>query len=307
MSNLLSKLAKASTVKHASVLSDSKFFGSKTETTTDLPILNLAFSGSLSGGFKSGLTQFAGPSKHFKSNLALFCVKAYMNKFPDAVCLYYDSEFGSPPAYLEQFGIDLSRVLHTPVIHVEQLKFDLVKQLDEIERGDKVIIFIDSIGNLASKKETEDALDQKSVADMSRAKSIKSLFRIVTPQLTVKDLTCIAINHTIQTMELFSKTVVTGGCVVEGTKIQMADGTLKNIEEVKVGDLIKTPSGVDTVTHAWTPDTLEDGNPECFEIEFEDGYSVTVSDKHKFLVSEKDNFMWVEAKDLTTDHNIVAV
>lgn len=307
MSNLLSKLAKASTVKHASVLSDSKFFGSKTETPTDLPILNLAFSGSLSGGFKSGLTQFAGPSKHFKSNLALFCVKAYMNKFPDAVCLYYDSEFGSPPAYLEQFGIDLSRVLHTPVIHVEQLKFDLVKQLDEIERGDKVIIFIDSIGNLASKKETEDALDQKSVADMSRAKSIKSLFRIVTPQLTVKDLTCIAINHTIQTMELFSKTVVTGGCVVEGTKIQMADGTLKNIEEVKVGDLIKTPSGVDTVTHAWTPDTLEDGNPECFEIEFEDGYSVTVSDKHKFLVSEKDNFMWVEAKDLTTDHNIVAV
>lgn len=305
--SLLDKLAKNSTVKLSSVLSESKFFGEKGVTTTDLPILNLAFSGSLKGGFKSGLTQFAGPSRHFKSNLALFCVKAYMEKHKDAVCLYYDSEFGSPPAYLETFGIDLGRVLHTPVIHVEQLKFDIVAQLDNIERGDKVIIFIDSIGNLASKKETEDALEQKSVADMSRAKAIKSLFRIVTPQLTVKDITCIAINHTIQTMELFSKTVVTGGCVVEGTKIQMGDGTLKNIEEVKVGDLIKTPSGVDTVTHAWNPDTLEDGTPECFEIEFEDGYSVTVSDKHKFLVSEKDNFMWVEAKDLTPEHNIVAV
>lgn len=305
--SLLDKLAKNSTVKLSSVLSESKFFGEKGVTTTDLPILNLAFSGSLKGGFKSGLTQFAGPSRHFKSNLALFCVKAYMEKHKDAVCLYYDSEFGSPPAYLETFGIDLGRVLHTPVIHVEQLKFDIVAQLDNIERGDKVIIFIDSIGNLASKKETEDALEQKSVADMSRAKAIKSLFRIVTPQLTVKDITCIAINHTIQTMELFSKTVVTGGCVVEGTKIQMADGALKNIEDVKVGDLIKTPSGVDTVTHAWTPDTLEDGTPECFEIEFEDGYSVTVSDKHKFLVSSGDNFMWVEAKDLTTEHNIVAV
>lgn len=211
MSALLSKLAKASTVKHASVLSDSKFFGSKDVITTELPILNLAFSGSLKGGFKSGLTQFAGPSKHFKSNLALFCVKAYLNKHKDAVCLYYDSEFGSPPAYLETFGIDLSRVLHVPVMHVEQLKFDLVAQLDNIERGDKVIIFIDSIGNLASKKETEDALEQKSVADMSRAKAIKSLFRIVTPQLTIKDIPCIAINHTIQTMEMFSKTVVTGG------------------------------------------------------------------------------------------------
>ena len=305
--SLLDKLAKNSTVKLSSVLSESKFFGEKGVTTTDLPILNLAFSGSLKGGFKSGLTQFAGPSRHFKSNLALFCVKAYMEKHKDAVCLYYDSEFGSPPAYLETFGIDLGRVLHTPVIHVEQLKFDIVAQLDNIERGDKVIIFIDSIGNLASKKETEDALEQKSVADMSRAKAIKSLFRIVTPQLTVKDITCIAINHTIQTMELFSKTVVTGGCVVAGTKIQMTDGTLKSIEDVKVGDLIKTPSGPDTVTHVWNPDTLEDGTPECFEIEFEDGYSVTVSDKHKFLVSEKDNFMWVEAKDLTTEHDIVAV
>lgn len=209
--SLLDKLAKNSTVKLSSVLSESKFFGEKGVTTTDLPILNLAFSGSLKGGFKSGLTQFAGPSRHFKSNLALFCVKAYMEKHKDAVCLYYDSEFGSPPAYLETFGIDLGRVLHTPVIHVEQLKFDIVAQLDNIERGDKVIIFIDSIGNLASKKETEDALEQKSVADMSRAKAIKSLFRIVTPQLTVKDITCIAINHTIQTMEMFSKTVVTGG------------------------------------------------------------------------------------------------
>ena len=66
MSKLLAKLAKATTVKHTSVLSDSKFFGSKDVTTTDLPILNLAFSGSLTGGFKSGLTQFAGPSRHFK-------------------------------------------------------------------------------------------------------------------------------------------------------------------------------------------------------------------------------------------------
>jgi RecA/RadA recombinase len=305
--SLLDKLAKNSTVKLSSVLSESKFFGEKGVTTTDLPILNLAFSGSLKGGFKSGLTQFAGPSRHFKSNLALFCVKAYMEKHKDAVCLYYDSEFGSPPAYLETFGNDLGRVLHTPVIHVEQLKFDIVAQLDNIERGDKVIIFIDSIGNLASKKETEDALEQKSVADMSRAKAIKSLFRIVTPQLTVKDITCIAINHTIQEMGLYPKTIVTGGCVVAGTKIQMADGTLKNIEDVSVSDSIKTPSGIDSVTHVWTPETLAEGNPECFEIEFEDGYVVTVSDKHKFLTAVGDTYQWVEAKNLTLEMNIVAI
>jgi hypothetical protein len=74
-----------------------------------------------------------------------------------------------------------------------------------------VIIFIDSVGNLASKKEVEDALDGKSVADMTRARVMKSLWRIVTPHLTTKDIPCIAVNHTYQTMEMFSKAVMSGG------------------------------------------------------------------------------------------------
>lgn len=209
--SLLEKLRKASTVKDTAVLDQSKFFSDKDETVTELPILNLAFSGSLNGGFRSGLTQFAGPSKHFKTTLALYCVKAYLDKHKDGVCIYYDSEFGAPPEYLSSMGIDTGRVLHTPVTDVEELKFDMTKQLNGIARGDKVIFFIDSIGNLASKKEAEDALEAKSVADMSRAKAIKSLFRIATPHFTIKDIPCIAINHTIQTMEMFSKQVVTGG------------------------------------------------------------------------------------------------
>jgi intein/homing endonuclease len=87
----------------------------------------------------------------------------------------------------------------------------------------------------------------------------------------------------------------------------MADGTLKNIEDVSVSDSIKTPSGIDSVTHVWTPETLAEGNPECFEIEFEDGYVVTVSDKHKFLTAVGDTYQWVEAKNLTLEMNIVAI
>jgi RecA/RadA recombinase len=138
-------------------------------------------------------------------------VKAYMDKYKDAVCLFYDSEFGITPDYIKTNGIDTSRVLHLPIEHLEQLKFDISKRLEEIERGDKVIIFIDSVGNLASKKEVEDALDGKSVADMTRARVMKSLWRIVTPHLTTKDIPCIAVNHTYQTMEMFSKAVMSGG------------------------------------------------------------------------------------------------
>ena len=112
---------------------------------------------------------------------------------------------------METNGIDTSRVLHIPIEHLEQLKFDISKRLEQIERGERVIIFIDSVGNLASKKEVEDALEEKSVADMSRAKVMKSLWRIVTPHLTTKDIPCVAVNHTYQTMEIYSKAVMSGG------------------------------------------------------------------------------------------------
>ena len=70
---------------------------------------------------------------------------------------------------------------------------------------------IDSIGNLASKKELEDAMNEKSVADMSRAKALKGLFRMATPYLTMKNIPMLAINHTYQEIGLFPKAVVSGG------------------------------------------------------------------------------------------------
>lgn len=207
----MEKLRKNSTAEFTSVLADSKFFNDKKPVKTSLPILNIAFSGEVNGGFRPGLTMIAGPSRCFKSSLALFAVKSYLDEYPDGVCIYYDSEFGAPPAYLESFGIDTNRVLHVPVMHLEQLKFDISKQLDELQRGENVIIFIDSVGNIASKKETEDAIDQKSVADMSRAKAMKSMWRIVTPTLTAKNVPCIAINHTYESQGMYPTQIVSGG------------------------------------------------------------------------------------------------
>ena len=207
----MDKLKKNSKVKETAVLSDSQFFRDKDYVTTDVPMINVALSGDTEGGLTSGLTVLAGPSKHFKTSFALKMASAYLKKHDDAILLFYDSEFGSPQAYFETFGIDVSRVLHTPITDVEKLKFDLVSQLEEIDRNDKVVIVIDSIGNLASKKELEDALNEKSVADMSRAKALKGLFRMVTPYLTMKNIPMLAVNHTYMSLEMFSKPTVSGG------------------------------------------------------------------------------------------------
>ena len=209
--SIMDKLKKNSKSDFTSVLADSKFFNEKDMVPTEVPMINVALSGSMDGGLAPGLTVLAGPSKHFKTSFALLMGAAYLKQYEDAVMLFYDSEFGSPQSYFETFGIDTNRVLHTPITDVEQLKFDLVGQLENIERGDKVIVVIDSIGNLASKKELEDALNEKSVADMSRAKALKGLFRMVTPYLTMKNIPLLAVNHTYKEIGLFPKDVVGGG------------------------------------------------------------------------------------------------
>lgn len=209
--SIMDKLKKNSKIKGTDTLSDSVYFGEKDMVATDVPMVNVALSGDPDGGLTAGLTVLAGPSKHFKTSFALLMAGAYMKQHKDAVMLFYDSEFGSPQSYFEAFGIDTSRVLHTPITDVEQLKFDMISQLENIDRGDKVIIVIDSIGNLASKKELEDALNEKSVADMSRAKALKGLFRMATPYLTMKNIPMLAVNHTYQEIGLFPKAVVSGG------------------------------------------------------------------------------------------------
>ena len=211
MSSILERLKKNCRIKEAEVLAESSFYSEKDITSTSVPMINVALSGSIDGGLTSGLTVLAGPSKHFKTSFALLMASAYLKKHPEAALMFYYSEFGSPQSYFESFGIDTSRVLHIPIKNIEELKFDIVHQLDTVERSDKVIIVIDSVGNLASKKELEDAMSEKSVADMTRAKSLKALFRMVTPYLTMKNIPLLAINHTYQTQEMFSKAVVSGG------------------------------------------------------------------------------------------------
>ena len=209
--SLKERLIKNSTIDYTSTLTDSKIYTKKDMIQTPVPMINVALGGSIDSGITPGLTMLAGPSKHFKTGFALLLASSFLKKYPDGVILFYDSEFGTPQSYFTKFKIPLDSVVHTPITDVEELKFDLMKQLKEITRDDQVLIIIDSIGNLASKKEVEDAMDGKSVADMSRAKQLKSFFRMVTPHLTLKDIPMVVVNHTYKTLELYSKDVVGGG------------------------------------------------------------------------------------------------
>lgn len=216
MSKLMDRMLKSTKIKDADVLTDSKLFTDKDTIQTSVPIINIALSGNLDGGLRPGLISIAGPSRHFKSSYALLMAAAYMKKYDDAIILFYDSEFGSPEAYFKSFGIDVTRVLHVPITNVEELKFDLMQKLDNknadgIKRGDKVFILVDSVGNLASAREADNAIEGNSAQDMTRAKELKSLWRLVTPHLNLKNIPMVAIQHTYVEMKMYGKNIMSGG------------------------------------------------------------------------------------------------
>jgi len=209
--SLRDKLIKNSTIDLTSTLAESKIFTKKDMIPTSVPMINVALSGTIDGGITPGLTMLAGPSKHFKTGFALLMASSFLKKYPEGIVLFYDSEFGTPQDYFNTFKIPFDSVVHTPITDVEELKFDIMKQMKELNRDDQVMIIVDSIGNLASKKEVEDALNEKSVADMSRAKQLKSLFRMITPHLSLKNIPMIVVNHTYKEIGLYPRDIVGGG------------------------------------------------------------------------------------------------
>jgi len=70
MSTLLEKMMKSggAASKSSAVLTKSAFFNAKEALQTELPIMNIAFSGSIDGGLMPGLTVLAGVIKDFQNN-----------------------------------------------------------------------------------------------------------------------------------------------------------------------------------------------------------------------------------------------
>lgn len=209
MSDLLKRLIKD--FENASILSESDIFKNREMVPTPVPMVNVLLSGDVDGGIQSGVTMIAGPSKHFKTGFALLLAKSYLDFYPDSRLVFFDSEFGTPQSYFANFGIKETEIAHFPVTEVEELRHQMSVVLDRIQKGDKIIIVVDSIGNLASRKEVQDAVEGNDKADMTRAKVLKSLFRVVAAKCVMKNIPLIVVNHTYKEQSMFPKDIVSGG------------------------------------------------------------------------------------------------
>ena len=128
--NLKERILKKSTL-NAKSLEDSIIASNGKETSTDIYAINILSSGSLHGGVQKGVTQIAGPSRHFKSNLGLQIVSAFLKQHDDALCVFLDNEFGASLDYFKVNDIDVDKVVHIPFTIVEEMRTELSNLLDE--------------------------------------------------------------------------------------------------------------------------------------------------------------------------------
>jgi RecA/RadA recombinase len=264
--SVFERLKKQSKIKGADAFGQAKFLTNRKPATTKCMSTNIALDGDLDGGVSPGLLQIAGPSRHFKSNLGLLLCAGYLDKYPDAVMLFYDSEFGSKMEYFTFAGIDPNRVLHVGIKNIEELKMDVISQLDALDpKTENIIIYIDSIGNLASKKEVDDALNDNSAADMTRAKQLKSLWRMMTPYLQMKGVPCIAINHTYESMAMYGGPTVSGGT---GNMYSSDDLWIIGRRQVKEGTEV---TGYDFIINVEKSRTLKEKSKIPVSVSFDSG------------------------------------
>jgi RecA/RadA recombinase len=102
------------------------------------------------------------------------------------------------------------------------------------------IIVIDSLGNMASQKEIDDIAAGTGKSDMTRAKTIKQLFRILTTNIGVLQIPCILTNHTYKDiMSYIPKDIQSGG---SGGKY--GGSTIINLTKAKLKDDDGKQSGI---------------------------------------------------------------
>ena len=188
--------------------------------STGVYLVDAAMSGRLlNGGIATNrISVFAGESGAGKSFMCFSCAK-HAQKVGYSV-IYIDTENAIDLEDLPKYGVDNSidkfrLVRSNKVEDVNMLLTQLIDDLKEQKMAGyelpKLLIVIDSLGQMASNKEKNDLLKGDIKQDMTKAKALGSLFRSINTDLGYLDIPLLVANHTYLTMDLFPKSVMKGG------------------------------------------------------------------------------------------------
>lgn len=277
------RLMNASKTEHAQLMGDNEVdkFPIRDWIDTGNVLLNAQISSYGKGGMPSGrVWQLAGQEATGKTFLALETLKNAQKMGYFAVL--YDSEMANnDKEALKARGIDTENLLYIPIDTVENLKTSLLNIIEEADVDDKVIIVVDSIGNLSTRKELEDSLDGAATRDMTRPAQLKALFRTVTIKAGIKNIPVIVINHVYANMGGFGGPSIGGG---SGPAYNAS--IINQISKAQEKDSKGNTSGGLITSQVVKCRTAKEKTKVKFSIEFESGLT-RYSGLEQFCLDEK--------------------
>ncbi len=212
--SILDNIAKSIPIQIEKEIKEKKFI------TTGVYLLDAALSGRLLGGgvATNRITAFAGESGAGKSFIA-YSVSKHAQRAGYSV-IYIDTEQAIDLEDLSKFGIDPSlekfRLIRSN--KVEDVNMVLSQLIDELKTQKldgyeipKLMIVLDSLGQMASNKEKADLLKGDIKQDMTKAKALGSMFRSINTDLGYLEIPMIVCNHTYLTLDLFPAEKLKGG------------------------------------------------------------------------------------------------
>ena len=280
------RMLSASKNPNAGVFDDENYGKIRDYIDTGAIILNAQISSYPRKGIPSGrVIQMAGPESSGKT---FICLETILNAQKDGYfIIYYDSEAANDAKSMEARGLDLSRLMYVPVATVEELTTSILNILNDLSKDDRVMIVVDSLGNLSSTKELEDATDGKGTRDMTRAQKLKALFRTVTVKAGVLNVPIMAVNHVY-------------ACGTEKMEVLMGDLSTKSLKDIKKGDFVRTTFGTEEVLYK-----VQYDDATIYEITLENGDILEFTSEHKFLVEKDGEFVWTAVCDLSKNDSII--
>ena len=178
-------------------------------------ILNACMTGSLFKGIPAGrVVTLAGDPGAGKSFLALStCREAQKAGY---VPIYLDSEGAQDIQTVSRLGIDIKRFMIKQVNTITEVSsfiINLCSKLETLpeENRDKIIIVLDSLGNLTSTKEADDIKELTGKRDMTKQQEVKAMFRVCATPLAKLHIPLIVVSHTYSSMSFIPQAVVSGG------------------------------------------------------------------------------------------------
>lgn len=213
-------------------------------------LLNAQLTGSLFGGIPNSRSVcFAGETGTGKTFLTLnVCREAQKMGYH---IIYCDSEAAVDEDIMKNFGIDPGKVRYQPVstsLEVRHFVSNLCDQLkkarDKGATPPKIMLILDSLGNLATTKERNDAASGSEKKDMTKQQDLRSLFRVITTDLAEFKIPFIFTNHTYASIGSFipGQTISGGGGALYNASIilQLSKAGLKEGEIGSNGYAMKT-------------------------------------------------------------------